>query len=102
MPEGRPKSQRRAKPAALSSEASESHILAASAFELARNLGIPNILVLADLCNLSDDRIEYQIRDRYSFGRLLRLALVAHGLEISLGLLWRQTGPSDNPGAQML
>ena len=33
------------------------------------------ILVLQQLYNLSDDRTEYQIRDRYSFGRFLGLNL---------------------------
>ncbi|HET6416221.1 MAG TPA: diadenylate cyclase [Polyangiales bacterium] len=42
------------------SEASESQILVASAFELARNLGIPRILVLADL--ITDRRTVEQAR----------------------------------------
>lgn len=40
-------------PTRLTSEASESHVLVNSAFDLARNLGVPNMLVLADLL---DDR----------------------------------------------
>ena len=37
------------------------------------------ILVLQQLHNLSDDRIEYQIRDRLSFMRLSRLAARGSG-----------------------
>jgi DNA integrity scanning protein DisA with diadenylate cyclase activity len=54
MPESRPTSRRRSRPGRSSSEAFESHLLVASAFELGRNLGIPNMLVLADL--LTDRR----------------------------------------------
>ena len=54
MAEGRSKPPARTKSANPPSKASESQILVASAFELARNLEIPNILVLADL--LTDRR----------------------------------------------
>ena len=54
MAEARSQLQSRAKPGSPPSEASESQILVASAFELARNLEIPRILVLADL--LTDRR----------------------------------------------
>lgn len=54
MPEAGSKSRSRSKAGSAPSEASESHILVTSAFELARSLSIPNILVLADL--LTDRR----------------------------------------------
>lgn len=59
MPEST-KAQSRSKANNPPSKASESHILVASAFELARNLGIPNILVLADL--LTDRRLVDRVR----------------------------------------
>jgi DNA integrity scanning protein DisA with diadenylate cyclase activity len=61
MAERRSKSGPRSKPAKTTSEVSESHVLAVSAFELARNLGIPNILVLADL--LTDRRAVERTRE---------------------------------------
>ena len=49
MLKARPESLPRTKVGRHPSEASESQILVASAFELARKLAIPRILVLADL-----------------------------------------------------
>jgi DNA integrity scanning protein DisA with diadenylate cyclase activity len=54
MASQRSKSRPRKKPAGPKSEVSESHVLVSSAFDLARSLGIPNMLVLADL--LTDRR----------------------------------------------
>lgn len=60
MPEST-KAQSQSKANQPPSKASESHILVASAFDLARNLGIPNILVLADL--LTDRRLVDRVRE---------------------------------------
>ena len=61
MPDSRSKSRPRKKPAKSTSEVSESHVLVATAFDLARSLGIPNMLVLADL--LTDRRAVERVRD---------------------------------------
>jgi DNA integrity scanning protein DisA with diadenylate cyclase activity len=61
LTESRSASQRRAKFGKSTSELSESHVLVASAFELARSLSIPNMLVLADL--LTDRRAVEQARE---------------------------------------
>ncbi len=61
MPEPGSKLKSRAKVGSAPSEASESHILVGSAFELARSLNIPNILVLADL--LADRRSVERARE---------------------------------------
>ncbi|MGB5811662.1 MAG: diadenylate cyclase [Polyangiales bacterium] len=61
MPEAGSKSKSRAKTRSAPSEASESLILVASAFELARSLNIPNMLVLADL--LTDRRAVERARE---------------------------------------
>ena len=61
MPDAESKSKSRAKAGSAPSEASESHILVASAFELARNLNIQNVLVLADL--LTDRRTVERARE---------------------------------------
>jgi len=49
------------------------------------------ILVLQQLNNLSDDRIEYQIRDRLSFMRFLRLALEDRVPDAKTVWLFRET-----------
>lgn len=61
MPESASKTQSRSRAVHPPSKASESHILVASAFDLARSLSIPNILVLADL--LTDRRLVERVRE---------------------------------------
>jgi diadenylate cyclase len=61
MGESRPTSRSRPKSGKHTSELSESQVLVASAFDLARSLGIPNMLVLADL--LTDRRAVERARE---------------------------------------
>jgi DNA integrity scanning protein DisA with diadenylate cyclase activity len=61
MPESVSSSRPRSKSGKTTSELSESHVLVTSAFHLARSLGIPNMLVLADL--LTDRRAVEQARE---------------------------------------
>lgn len=62
MPESRSGPRPRTKPRKAASEVSESHVLVGSAFDLARSLGIPNMLVLADL--LTDRREVERAREK--------------------------------------
>jgi DNA integrity scanning protein DisA with diadenylate cyclase activity len=61
VPESRPKPRPRSKQGKSRSEVSESQFLVDSAFELARSLNIPNMLVLADL--LTDRRAVERVRE---------------------------------------
>lgn len=61
MADARSSKRPRTKSGRSTSEVSESHLLVHSAFELARSLGIPNMLVLADL--LTDRRAVEQARE---------------------------------------
>jgi hypothetical protein len=49
------------------------------------------VIILCALYNLSDDQVEYQVRDRFSFVRFLGLGLGAWGLGLGawgLGLFF--------------
>lgn len=70
MSESQSGSHPRTKPGKPTSEVSESHVLVASAFDLARSLRIPNMLVLADL--LTDRRAIEQARESESVIWLIR------------------------------
>ena len=62
MAESKSSSRKKSKTGKPRSDSSESHVLVASAFRLARSLGIPTMLVLADL--LTDRRAVEQAREK--------------------------------------